>query len=266
MKTGEKHFKETIMMRKIGLTTAVLLVALGLMMPVNMAFAKATIFYPPTSNVFGHKLTEWSAMWWQYVLSFPTAENPLVDLTGAECTIGQRGPVWFLMGSLGGPVTRTCSIPEGKALFFPVLNYVDFNVTSQTAAELRAEIGVCFDAAPITGAPITGSGGVTPQMILNPPYSVSVEVDGTPVVGWDKKGRIKSTVFEVTLPVNNLFGLTPGTYSPAIADGFYIMLKPLPVGPHKIHIIGQDTRMDIPACPVTVDVTYDLNIVPVDLD
>jgi len=246
--------------------SGILLVALGLVLPINIAFAKVPIFYTPTLKAFGYKFTEWSAMWWQYVLSFPATGNPLVDTTGAECAIGQNGPVWFLMGSVAGTVTRTCSIPEGKALFFPVLNYVDINTTTQTAAELRAEIAVCFDPVPITGAPITGSVGVTPQMLLPPSYSVSVEVDGTPVVGWDKKGRIKSTVFEVTLPADNFFGLNAGTYSPAIADGFYIMLKPLPVGPHKIHIIGQDGRVDVQACPANVDVTYDLTIVPVTLD
>jgi hypothetical protein len=37
--------------------------------------------------------------------------------------IGQRGPVWFLAGARSGePVTRRCSIPEGVALFFPVIN------------------------------------------------------------------------------------------------------------------------------------------------
>ena len=91
------------MLRKIALTAVMLLVALGFVLPVNMAFAKAPIFYPPTSKVFGYKFTEWSAQWWQYVLSFPESQNPLLDTTGAECGIGQSGPVWFLMGSLGDP-------------------------------------------------------------------------------------------------------------------------------------------------------------------
>ena len=37
--------------------------------------------------------------------------------------------MWFLAGVFGGgpAVTRTCSVPEGTALFFPVINSVNFN-------------------------------------------------------------------------------------------------------------------------------------------
>jgi hypothetical protein len=43
MKTGRKYFKEAIMMRKIGLTAVILLVALGLMLSGRMVFAQSTI-------------------------------------------------------------------------------------------------------------------------------------------------------------------------------------------------------------------------------
>jgi hypothetical protein len=42
MKTGRKYFKEAIMMRKIGLTAVILLVALGLMLSGRMVFAQST--------------------------------------------------------------------------------------------------------------------------------------------------------------------------------------------------------------------------------
>jgi hypothetical protein len=46
-----------------------------------------------------------------------------------------------LAGAFGTTtVARACSIPEGKALFNPVVNLADVNVTTQTAHELRAEI------------------------------------------------------------------------------------------------------------------------------
>src|SRR5262245_20854043 len=114
-------------------TVAVCGLVFGLLMLVNMALADPPVFFAPTTTPFGKKLREWSAEWWQFVLSIPASENPLLDDTGQKCAVGQRGPVWFLVGTTGGPVTRACSLPEGKALFFPVLNLVDFNVTNQTA-------------------------------------------------------------------------------------------------------------------------------------
>jgi hypothetical protein len=62
--------------------------------------------------------------------------------------------------------------------------------------------------------------------------------------------------------------LPPGTYSPAVDDGSYVMLKPLPIGAHTVHITA--TRgacpLDAPDNPgFSQDVTYDLTVVPVSL-
>ena len=228
-------------MRKTRTITAVLLlVALGLVLPMDVALAHQEIF-SPTSSAFGTNFDEWTGQWWQFVLSFPAANNPLIDATGERCVPGQRGPVWFLMGSPGGAVTRTCSIPEGKALLFPVINSVDVNTTSQTVKELRAEIAPFIDSA----------------------TNMSVEVDGTPIKQFVKsqgKFRVRAAAFAVTLPEDNLFGLAAGTYSPAVDDGFYVMLKPLAVGHHIVHFHADA------AGGFSSDVTYHLNIVPVDLD
>ena len=91
-------------------------ISLGLMMPLNMAFADPESF------------KELSVEWWQWALSIPTSENPLLDTTGGKCVVGQRGSVWFLAGIFGGgTVTRTCSVPANKILYFPVINSVNFN-------------------------------------------------------------------------------------------------------------------------------------------
>ena len=69
-----------------------------------------------------------TAQWWQFVTSIPTSVNPGLDQTGADCLVGQGGPVWFLVGTFtNGPVTRTCSVPEGAWLLFPVVNEVNIN-------------------------------------------------------------------------------------------------------------------------------------------
>ena len=74
-----------------------------------------------------------SAQWWQWALSIPAAINPVSDTTGANCMVGQRGPVWFLAGSITGvPTVRTCTVPEGVPLFFPVINTVWINTPVYT--------------------------------------------------------------------------------------------------------------------------------------
>ena len=72
-----------------------------------------------------------TAQWWQCVLSIPADNNPTLDTTGQDCMVGQQGPIWFLTGAnFGGetpPLTRSCSMPAGDVVFFPVISAFFFN-------------------------------------------------------------------------------------------------------------------------------------------
>lgn len=83
---------------------------------------------PPNSHAVGKTYGAWSAVWWQYVESQPVSSNPLLDSTGAGCRKAQSGHVFFLVGAnSSGSVTRDqCTVPAGKALFFPLINAFDF--------------------------------------------------------------------------------------------------------------------------------------------
>ena len=43
---------------------------------------------------------------------------------------------------------------------------------------------------------------------------------------------------------DNLFGLPAGTYAPAVADGFYLLLPPLPPGAHTITLRRHREHLD----------------------
>lgn len=103
----------------------------------------------PSGPISGFLFSEWTAAWWQYVLSIPFEINPTQDSSGNQCALAQRGPIWFLVGHTADvqSANRSCTVPEGKALFFPLLNLLDVNTASQTADELRREIDGCMDAA-----------------------------------------------------------------------------------------------------------------------
>jgi hypothetical protein len=188
-----------------------------------------------------------SAQWWEWALSIPTSHNPLLDTTGADCVVGQRGPVWFLAGTFNPPgsATRTCSLPEGKALYFPAVNAFwdnSPNVCGQgsgnvTVKEMRAWVAAYID-------------GIT---------STSVQLDGQAI----DAQRVKSAVFAVDIPADNLFvqpcnGDSPaGVYSPAVDEGYYVALDPLPVGNHALHFQAQYQGETVQ------DITYNLIVVPV---
>jgi hypothetical protein len=97
--------------------------------------------------------------------------------------------------------------------------------------------------------------------------NLSVTVDGQDV----KKTllrRVQSDPFEVALPADNLFlapcsGDSPaGVFSPAVDDGYYVALPPLPtLPPGKTHTI----HWHVESGTFLEDVTYHVTVVPVSL-
>ena len=66
--------------------------------------------------------------------------------------------------------------------------------------------------------------------------NLQVTVDGV-AISDVKMYRVQSPLFNVTIPKDNVIGSPPGT-TQAVSDGFWILLKPLPVGKHQIHFSG----------------------------
>jgi hypothetical protein len=142
--------------------------------------------------------------------------------------LGQSGPVWFLGGTAGGSVTRTFTMPAGKAIFLPVHQWI----FGATVFDCDPSVpGVPCDVATLKKAAADAAKAVT---------LMEVWVDEQPV-GDVKDYRVKSpSSFSVTVPADNVSGVPAGTYSPQVADGYYMLLAPLSVGPHSIslHVIS----------------------------
>jgi hypothetical protein len=91
---------------------------------------------------------------------------------------------------------------------------------------------------------------------------LSCEIDGKPIADM-RAYRFTADPFGCDLPSGNIwefFGCsTPaGHYEPMAPDGYYLMLKPLPPGPHVLHFSGTVG----PPIGFTLDITYDLTVVP----
>ncbi|MGW4052694.1 signal protein [Streptomyces sp. NPDC004779] len=60
--------------------------------------------------------------WWSWAARETEESNPVTDRTGKNCAINQAWDVWFLAGSFGTRVSRTCAVPDDLPLAFPVVN------------------------------------------------------------------------------------------------------------------------------------------------
>lgn len=76
----------------------------------------------PGIKHFGKSYNQLAGDWYNWQVQFPLATNPVVEDGAVDCTRGQAGQIWFLAGNFGGTSNRECTIPKGKALFFPIIN------------------------------------------------------------------------------------------------------------------------------------------------
>jgi hypothetical protein len=182
----------------------------------NKASYNGLELYAPNSRPFGRTYAEWTARWWQWVLSIAKTENPLVDENGKNCANNQSGPVWFLAGTLKGPAERSCIIPADKAILFPVIN-VEASVAEgdgTTDEELAARAKFEMDQITDMRAMISGTN-----------------------VNEVKQYRIQSPSFNVTLPTDNVLGL-PAQTTKMISEGYWLFLKPLEPGKYDLNSFG----------------------------
>jgi hypothetical protein len=63
-----------------------------------------------------------AARWVQWVASAGPVKNPIDDDTGEYAAHNQPDDVFFLAGSYGKTITRSCAVPAGRDLFLPVFN------------------------------------------------------------------------------------------------------------------------------------------------
>lgn len=212
------------------------LVALALTAPVAGAAKRGNNpgVIPPPATPAGMTYGEWGAAFWQWAFAIPKDQNPLNDETGANAANGQHGRVWFLAGTTNsspspdnptvyiGKVDRHVTIPAGKLIFFPIVN---------------------------VEASIAEGDGVDEQSLkakadwyISHVRDLAVTVDGRPLRNLAAY-RAQSPLYSLWWPedpvLDYLAALTTPTDS--IADGYWIMLAPLPVGRHVLHWEGNMT-------------------------
>ena len=215
----------------------------------------------PSLQVLGNTIGEWSAQWWKWAQSIPLSSNPLTDTDGRYCGEGQKGPVWFLGGTwgplLGQPVSRTCSVPSNRSIFFPISNSIWVNTAWDNPNNTKADMRACAAGIPGNSLGCIGpeqfAGGLTATLGPEPGTESRPVVFHTPIV------RSQSPFFKLgTYPVDSIwtvYGVPSWIFEngPSVSDGFWVMLPPLKPGSYVL-------KFSATAAGATVqqDVTYHL--------
>jgi hypothetical protein len=203
---------------------------------------------PNHAVVDGRTIGEWTAEWWKWVYSIPTSQNPMLDQTGEYANVEQPdAEVFFIAGVPGlsaDPVTRTFTVPEGKYLLVPVLMVQGDNIDTEppfSIAELRDLVAA----------------------VISNPRELHASIDGLNVTNLAEH-RVPSPLFSLVIEsADNLKSFTlghpfTGLIDPIVADGYWLMLEPLPPGPHILHFGGSySNELWFPN-----DITAQIEVVP----
>jgi hypothetical protein len=231
---------------RIGLATAI-----ALLLTTSAAWTARNLnpgVAPAHSKAHGKTYGDWGAEWWKWALSVPLDQSPANDPTGEFAGLGQAGPVWFLAGTFGGAAERTITIPPGKAIYFPLFNFINDYPCPDP------------DFKPAPGQTLEDflTDGVTPYLDLV--QSLSAEVDGVPISDLFNY-RSVSELFDFTADASHMANdpcITGGPQQ-AVTGGYSVLLAPLRPGQHTIHFGSETLFGDF---LFVVDVTYHITVAP----
>jgi hypothetical protein len=191
---------------------------------------------------YGKSYQEWASKWWQWHISIPSAQHPRENYTPDKCSISQNGSVWFLAdGPNGRTEERECIIPKDKSIIVQVLggecDYGEANLKNDH------DVITCVDRGLVDS-------------------KVKAILDGNEITEL-QKNRIGHYWFNITVPPDNIYEEPAGTYR-ALTDGYFLFLKPLPLGTHELVFKGDQTSLGPDGLPTEednhVNVKYHLKV------
>jgi hypothetical protein len=221
--------------------SSVMLCMLSMVQSVSIGHADNTVLFSKDSTPYGISFGDWIARWWQWNIGISPAEHPRDHFTPQRCTINQNGSVWFLPDILSGKEERTCTIPHEKAILVPLLT------------------GMCDDDN--TDPNIKTDEGLRNCAMAGNEYGVlSASLDGSELQDLNQY-RTQTRFFNLTVPKDNFCNCVPGTFK-TMADGFFVFLKPLPVGKHDLVLTTSVSNPITPSFNYAAESVYHLIISP----
>lgn len=179
------------------------------------------LLFDRSVHPLGESWESWASIWCKWMLSIPKKKNPSLDETGKYCSINQsEKKVWFLTGTFGNviPIKRVCTIPVGRAIFFPILmkeDSLEEDSDLKTVSDLRKR---CRDA-------------------MNQVIDMKATIDGL-MIKRLYQYRVQSNAFCLAFPKDNVYGVRPGR-TLSVCDGYWLFIRPLGLGKHEISFMGE---------------------------
>lgn len=209
-----------------------LILALALSLTGNLIYISYAsqvdpLLHSVDSSPYNTTSREWAQKWWQWYVSVPKTQSPNYPeypnhIQTNDCSVLQdpKSPVFFLFTPLVemSNVEWSCTVPKDKSIMIPIVSaladFGDPTLPEKTDESLLSTVKPGNDFA-----------------------QIKVTLNGEKLgYNSDPKWRILTDFFNITLPEHNLWmdKEKPGTYR-AVADGYFLFLKPLSPGEHLLN-------------------------------
>jgi hypothetical protein len=178
-------------------------------------------YFTHKDNPYGLTYGQWTVRWWQWVWSIPDSISPLRDDNGKNANINQpEKDVWFLAGTwatekMTNTPNREVTIPSDRSILFPIIN---------------------CEANPIEYPYLTSDEDIVNHVVNDENTIVLKEAHINNIEVPLQRIRSDPILFPLKIPHKD----NPKKYldTNASADGFWVFLKPLPVGEYNINFKG----------------------------
>ena len=177
--------------------------------------------FTPADKPYELSYEEHAKNFWKWFVSIPKPQHPEDDLTGERSANGQinlNSSIFYLcVVKSCTNVERTCTIPNGKGILIPVMVVV-----------------ISDKEVPDIPNPTIEDMSRTAKKDQDSLTSLYLKIDDEEYQMKDlSKYRIHTDEFEINFP-NDPIWTVPGGSAKAVADGHYIVTKPLSKGKHTI--------------------------------
>jgi len=237
--------------KKVLITLSILLFSTVVMVPI----ANAVGVFQKDEMPFGKPYEDWVHDWWRWDAAIPS--DPVTTFAGLKedgCFINKTGPVAMLMDpSVGGKHHQICEISPNQGILISAWSgECDGSVKGYENSSFK-ELSKCARDLDL--------GKVTVNAWVDNKSIAQVKAEDYKTINLINASELYSKGFNITIPANsNLAVDYPGTHLGA-AHGWYIFLKPLPVGEHTVSYVNDVRETTLGAGNTNnADITYSLNV------
>ncbi len=237
--------------KNVLVTLSVLVFSAMAMVPI----AYAVDVFQKNELPFGKPYDDWVQDWWRWNAAIPgDPETTFAGVKENGCLINKEGPVAMLMDpAIGGVHHQICEISPNQGILIPAWSALCSGAVKGSENKSFKELSEC--------ARQYNLGKVTVKAWLDNKSIAQVNAEDYKTINLINASELYSNGFNVTVPADsNLAVDYPGTHLGA-AHGWYIFLKPLPVGDHTVRYINDVRETTLGAGNTNnADITYSFKV------